>query len=148
MIGVNKLFLVGNLGQDPESRQTNSGSTVCNFSVAVGERRKTPDGTWGEHTEWFNCVAFGKTAETVVRYLTKGRQVHVEGRVQTRKWQDRDGNDRKSTEVVCDRVTFIGNRGDSDGARGNGRSYGGGGGYAQGAAQGGDMGGADDSIPF
>lgn len=113
--GVNKVILIGNLGRDPEVRYTQAGNAVCNLRLAVNERRKVDD-EWKDATEWIDVVTFGKTAENVGQYLTKGRQVYVEGRMQTRKWKDRDGHDRWSTEVVAVRVNFIGSRGESSGA--------------------------------
>ncbi len=111
--GVNKVTLIGNLGRDPEVRYTQSGTAVCNITVAIGERRKDGD-EWKEHTEWVNCVCFGKTAENVGQYLSKGRQVYVDGRMQTRKYQDKNGQDRWTTEVVANQVLFLGNKGSSD----------------------------------
>lgn len=98
--GVNKVFLVGNLGKDPEVRYAQSGTAFASFSVACNESRKQPDGTYADHVEWVNCVAIGKQAETAGQYLKKGSTVHIEGKLQTRKWQDKDGNTRYSTEVV------------------------------------------------
>ena len=106
---VNKVILIGNLGRDPEAKQTPN-STLCKFSMATTERRKDQDGSWGEHTEWHNVVCWGKTAENVAKYCQKGKQVYVEGRLQTRKWQDKEGNDRYSTEVVGDRIRFMSDR--------------------------------------
>lgn len=107
--GLNKVTLIGNLGKDPEVRFTQGGMAVCSFSLAVTERRKEGD-TWGDHTEWFNIVSFGKTAENIGKFLKKGRQTFVEGRLQTKKWQDREGKDRYTTEVVANQVLFLGNR--------------------------------------
>lgn len=104
--GVNKVILVGNLGADPDVRYTQAGSPVANLRVAVGERRKVDNG-WVDHTEWVSVVCFGKTAENAGRFLKKGRQIYVEGRLQTRKWQDREGNDRWSTEVIAHQLLFL-----------------------------------------
>lgn len=104
--GVNKVILIGNLGRDPEVRYTQSGSAVTNLRLAVGERKKEGD-NWVDHTEWMDVVAFGKTAENCGQYLEKGSKVYVEGRLQTRKWTDKDGNDRYSTEVVAARINFL-----------------------------------------
>ena len=165
---VNKAILVGNLGQDPEMRTTGSGTTVSNLRVATTDRRKDRDGNWTDHTEWHNVVVFGKTAENVGRYCKKGKQLYIEGRIQTRKWQDRDGNNRYSTEVVADQVRFLGGGGGSSsgggsygGGGGGGGSYGGGGGggggssstpSSGGSSSGGGGGGSmpytDDDIPF
>ncbi|MCP4243183.1 MAG: single-stranded DNA-binding protein [bacterium] len=121
---VNKVILVGNLGADPEVRTTPSGTTVANLRIATNERVKQGD-EWVDHSEWHRVACFGKTAENVGKYLTKGRQVYIEGKIRTRKWQDKDGADRWSTEIIADRIHFIGGKGDS--APGGG-GYGGGGG--------------------
>lgn len=107
-MSVNKVILVGNLGKDPEMRYTNQQMAVCRFSLATGERRKDASGNWSEHTEWHNVVAFGKTAENCGQYLKKGRQVFIEGRIQTRKWQDKEGKDRYTTEIIANTVQFLG----------------------------------------
>ena len=104
---VNKVFLVGNLGQDPEVRSTAGGTTVCSLSIATSERRKV-GGEWQDHTEWHKVVVWGHQAEACGKFLAKGRQVYVEGRLQTRKWQDKEGKDRYTTEVVADDVKFLG----------------------------------------
>ena len=111
--GLNKVMIIGNLGQDPDVRNTNSGNKVANLRVAVSERRKDRNGEWGDATEWVGVVCFGKTAENVGEYLTKGRQVYVEGRLQTRQWEDREGNKRYTTEVVAFNVLFLGGKGET-----------------------------------
>ena len=110
-MGVNKVILLGNLGKDPELRYTSGQTAVCSFSLATGERRKDASGTWVDHTEWHNIVTFGKTAENCKNFLAKGRQAFVEGRIQTRKWQDKEGKDRYTTEIVANTVQFIGGKG-------------------------------------
>ena len=115
-MSLNKVMLIGNLGQKPELRQTNSNLAVTRLSVATTERRKGGDGNWANHTEWHNVTVFGKQAENCVQFLDKGRQVYVEGRLSTRKWQDKDGNDRKTTEVIASDVRFLSNKGDSTGS--------------------------------
>jgi len=105
---INKVTLIGNLGQDPDMRSTASGAAVTNLRIATTERRKDRDGNWTDHTEWHSVVAFGRTAENVGKYCRKGKQIYVEGRLQTRKWQDRDGRDRYTTEVVADNIRFLG----------------------------------------
>lgn len=132
---INKVILIGNLGADPEVRTTAGGTAVANLRIATTERRKDKDGNWSDHTEWHSVVVFGRTAENCGQYLKKGRQVYVEGRLQTRKWQDREGNDKYSTEVAADIVRFIGGApreegagGGYSGGGGGGGSYGGGGG--------------------
>ena len=109
-MGVNKIILLGNLGKDPELRYTASQTPVCSFSLATGERRKDQSGNWTDHTEWHNVITFGKTAENCNNYLKKGRQVFIEGRIQTRKWEDKQGNTRYTTEVIANNVQFVGNR--------------------------------------
>lgn len=109
-MGINKVILVGNLGKDPELRMTAGGTQVGSFSLATGERRKDQSGNWVDHTEWHNIVVFGKTAENCAQYLKKGRQAYVEGRIQTRKWQDKEGRDRWTTEIIANVVQFIGGR--------------------------------------
>ena len=138
--GVNKAILLGNLGKDPEVRYTQSGSAVANFSIATTERRKQGE-EWVDHTEWHNIVVFGKTAENCGQYLQKGSQIYLEGRIQTRKWEDRDGNTKYMTEVVAFDVQFLsrtkgqGEGGGYGGGGGGGGNYGGGsGGRLQGPA--------------
>jgi len=127
---VNKVILIGNLGQDPELRNTSSGTAVVNLRIATNERRKQADGEWGDHTEWHSVVVFGRQAESVNQYMRKGRQLYIEGRLQTRKWTDKNGQERYSTEVVGENVRFLSNRGGEEGGGGGGGggSYGGGGG--------------------
>ena len=112
-MGVNKVILVGRLGKDPELRYTSSQVPVVSFSLATGERRKDQSGNWVEHTEWHNITAFNKTAEVCSNYLKKGREVYIEGRIQTRKWQDKEGKDRYTTEIIASTVQFLGSRSDS-----------------------------------
>lgn len=107
---VNKVILIGNLGQDPELRNTAGGTSVVQLRIATTDKRKDKDGNWQEQTEWHTVVVFGRTAETVHQYCRKGKQVYVEGRLQTRKWQDKSGADRYSTEVVADTVRFLGGK--------------------------------------
>ena len=111
-MGINKVMLLGNLGKDPESRVTQGGMTIVRFPLATGERKKDQSGQWVDHTEWHNVVVFGKVAENCQRYLKKGRQVFVEGRIRTSKWQDKtDGKDRYMTEILADAVEFVGSKG-------------------------------------
>jgi single-strand DNA-binding protein len=117
-MGVNKVILLGRLGKDPELRYTSSQLPVVSFSLATGERRKDQSGNWVEHTEWHNITAFNKTAELCSNYLKKGREVYVEGRIQTRKWQDKEGKDRYTTEIIANSVQFIGSRSDNAGYSG------------------------------
>jgi len=106
-MGLNKVLLLGHLGADPELRFTPTQNPVCNLNVATGEKRKNQDGEWVDHTEWHRVVVWGKQAENCANYLAKGRQVFVEGRIQTRKWQDQEGNTRYATDIVANNVQFI-----------------------------------------
>lgn len=107
--GVNKVILVGNLGQDPESRSLPSGSMVCNLRIATSESWKDKQtGEMKEQTEWHSVAMFGKVAEIAATYLRKGSQVYIEGRLRTRKWQDKQGNDRYTTEIVADEMQMVG----------------------------------------
>ena len=112
---LNKVTLIGHLGRDPEVRYTSSGSAVANFSLATNESWRSREGTDEERTEWHKIVAFGKLGEICGQYLAKGRQVYIEGRLQTRDWQDRDGNKRTTTEVVANEMIMLGGRGDAPG---------------------------------
>jgi single-strand DNA-binding protein len=116
MAGVNKVILIGNLGRDPELRYTQSGQAVANFTLATTERFPTKDGERQERTEWHRVVAWGRTAELCAQYLSKGRSVYVEGRLQTREWEDRDGQKRRTTEIVAVSVQFLGGRDGGGGA--------------------------------
>jgi single-strand DNA-binding protein len=107
---LNKVMLIGNLGRDPEVRSLPSGQPVANFTLATSRRWKDRDGNRQEQTEWHNIVCFGKQAEIAGQYLTKGKQVYVEGRLQTRSWE-RDGQKHFRTEIVCDNFQMLGSRG-------------------------------------
>lgn len=109
MASVNKVFVIGNLGRDPEVRFTDGGQAVCNFSVATTDVWNDKSGQKQERTEWHRIVAWGKTAELCGEYLKKGRQVHVEGRLQTREWE-KDGAKRTTTEIIASHVTFLGGK--------------------------------------
>ncbi|MFO8233489.1 MAG: single-stranded DNA-binding protein [Longimonas sp.] len=127
--GVNKVILVGRLGQDPELNYTNSGTAVCNMRMATGDSYTNRDGERVDTTEWHDVVAWGGLGETCGEYLEKGRQIYVEGQLQTRSWEDRDGNKRYSTEVKARDVIFLsgsdgGGRGNRGGNRGGGRGQG------------------------
>ena len=140
-MSVNKAILIGRLGSDPEVRYTQGGSAVANFNMATSEQYTDKSGQRQEKTEWHRIVAWGRLGEICGQHLKKGRQVFVEGSIQTREWQDRDGNKRYTTEIKATTVQFLGGRGESDGgpARGNQGGYGGGqGGY--GGPQGGQGG--------
>jgi single-strand DNA-binding protein len=110
--GVNKAILIGNLGNDPDMRYTASGAAVANISIATAESwRDKETGEQQERTEWHRVVFFGRLAEIVGEYLRKGSQVYVEGRLQTRKWQDKDGQDRYTTEIVANELQMLGGKG-------------------------------------
>lgn len=113
-MSVNKVILIGRLGQNPEVRYTPSGAAVANFSIATQENWNDKAGQKQEKTEWHRIVVWGKTAENCSQYLTKGRQVYVEGRLQTRQWQDKDGQTKYTTEVQAQTVQFLGSAGASD----------------------------------
>lgn len=106
---MNKVILIGRLGQDPDLRYTTESEAVCNFSVATSEKWKDKDGTQNEKTEWHHIVVWGKLAELCNQYLSKGRQVMVEGRLQTRSWDDKEGNKKFKTEIVSNNVQFLSN---------------------------------------
>ncbi len=110
--GINKVILVGNLGADPETRYMPSGSAVTNLSVATSEQWKDKQsGEQKERTEWHKVAMFNRLAEIAAEYLRKGSQVYIEGKLRTRKWQDRDGNDRWTTEIIADEMQMLGGRG-------------------------------------
>jgi single-strand DNA-binding protein len=145
MASVNKVFLVGNLGADPEVRYTANGGAVANFRIATTDVWNDKSGQRQERTEWHRIVVWGKQAEHCGEYLRKGRAVHVEGRLQTREWEDKEGQKRFTTEINADRVTFLGGRGEGGGGgggyEGGGGGGGGGGGYERRGGGGGGGGG-------
>jgi single-strand DNA-binding protein len=156
----NKVFLLGNLGRDPESRALPSGQPVANFPMATSRKWRDRDGNQQEQTEWHNIVCFGRLAEIAGQYLTKGKQVFVEGRIQTRSWDDRTSGEKKyRTEVVADNFQMLGGPGGGGGRGGGGggggsfpdydeSQYGDSGGSSGGGGGGGGGGGDDDDIPF
>lgn len=110
--GVNKAILIGNLGNDPDMRYTAGGAAVANISIATAESwRDKESGEQQERTEWHRVVAFGRLAEIMGEYLRKGSQVYIEGRIQTRKWQDKEGQDRYTTEIVANELQMLGSKG-------------------------------------
>jgi len=165
--GVNKVILVGNLGKDPEVRYTPGGSAVANVTIATSDQWKDKQtGEQQERTEWHRVVFFNRLAEVVAEYVKKGQQIYVEGRIQTRKWQDQSGQDRWTTEIVANEMQMLGGR--SGGGGGGGSGAGGfdqgmdqstpqqrqapqaqgGGQQANAPAQGGAFDDFDDDIPF
>jgi len=145
--GINKVILIGNLGADPDVRHTAGGSAVTNLSLATSESwRDKQSGEMNEKTEWHRVVMFSKLAEIAGEYLRKGSKVYVEGRLQTRKWQDRDGNDRYTTEVVANEMQMLDSRGGSEPLEDGGRSrYDNGPSPAPAPSGGGNI---EDDIPF
>jgi len=144
---VNKVILIGNLGRDPEVRTTTSGQNVASFTLATSRKWRDRDGNRQEQTEWHNIVVWGKQAETASQYLTKGRQVYVEGRLQTRSWEDKtSGEKRYRTEVVCENFQMLagGRGGDGAAAHRDEPAHD----DAQAAPFGGGAGMGDDDIPF
>jgi len=166
MASVNKVILIGNLGRDPETRYTTGGDAVTNLRIATTETWKDKAGEKQEKTEWHTVVLFGRQAEIAGEYLKKGRSVYIEGRLQTRKYTDKEGVEKYSTEIVGDRMQLLGGRegsggGDTEfGGSGSTARSGGGGGGAGGGGAGGGGGGKsgggkkphtddlDDDIPF
>jgi len=137
MASLNKVMLIATMGKDPEVRYTTSGTAVASFSAATNEKFKNRSGEWEERTEWHNIILWGRLAEIAGEYLTKGKPVYLEGRLQTRKWQDREGKDRFTTEIVAERMQMLGAR------NGSGNSGGGNGGAGKNM----DTAGGDDSMP-
>lgn len=121
MASVNKAILIGNLGKDPELRYTPGGQAVASFSMATTDRYKDKDGNMQERTDWHNIVVWGRTAENVKQYLAKGRPVYVEGRIQTRSYNDKEGTKKWITEIVANSVQFLGGRGEGQGGEGGGQ---------------------------
>jgi len=175
---VNKVILLGNLGADPELKSTPSGQSVCSLRIATSEKYKDKDGNQQEKTEWHKVVVWGKLADLVNQFCKKGKQIYLEGKIQTRKWQDKEGKDQYTTEVVAENVKFLGAAGggasnEEGGGNSNRGGYGAGGGASsnrggQSAGNGGGGGygrqsaparstpvdndgfavGSDDDIPF
>src|SRR5258705_10952184 len=115
MASVNKVIIVGNVGRDPELRYTQSGQPVASFSIATNERFKDKEGNWKDRTEWHRIVAWARLAEICGEYLRKGSQVYVEGRIQTRDWEDKEGNKRQTTEIIALSMQMLGRRGGEGG---------------------------------
>jgi single-strand DNA-binding protein len=159
--GINKVILVGNLGKDPETRYMPNGKAVTNFSIATSESWKDKQtGEQREQTEWHNIVMYDRLAEIAAEYLKKGSQVYVEGKLRTRKWQDKEGRDRYTTEINANEMQMLGGRsggggagmggggGTGGGERSEGRAAPAGGGRGAPAPSGGDDSPFDDDIPF
>jgi len=152
--GVNKVLLLGNVGKDPEIRSTAGGMTIATFSLATADRQKDQQGNWQDKTEWHNLVAFGRTAEIVRDYVKKGTQLFIEGKIQTRSWDDKDSGQKKyRTEILVNEMSLLG------GGPGRGEGAGSGGGYSRSNTASfdrtpssqpdyADQGITDDDIPF
>lgn len=135
--GVNEHEIIGNLGADPELRYTDSGTAVCNLSIGVSYGVKQQDGSYENRTEWLRAVLWGRNAEVAAEYAAKGRQVRVVGPVQTRKWEDNEGNTRYSTETKGNSFMLLGTKADNEGAKPA---------QKQAAAKSNDV--PDDDLPF
>ena len=153
--GVNKAILLGHVGKDPEIRSTNGGTIVASFSLATAERQKDGQGNWQDRTEWHNLVAFNRTAEIIRDYVRKGSQLLIEGKIQTRTWDDRESGQKKyRTEILIYDVTLLGGRSEDEGRASNGRSHArtGSAGYGHSQSANGeeysDQGITDSDIPF
>ena len=170
--GVNKVLLLGNVGKDPEIRASQGGMTIASFTLATADRQKDQTGQWTDKTEWHNLVAFGRTAEIVRDYVKKGTQLFVEGKIQTRSWDDKESGQKKyRTEILVNDMSLLGGRGEGGSGGGGERSsyassgaqsggYGSGGnyagsrantssgGYSQPANDYSDQGITDEDIPF
>jgi single-strand DNA-binding protein len=151
---VNKVILLGNVGKDPEMRSTGGGTLVANFTLATGDRQKDAQGNWQDRTEWHNLVAFTRLAEIVRDYVKKGSKLYVEGKIQTRSWDDKEtGAKRYRTEIVVNDLSLLSGRDDSGAGGGSIRSSGSSSQYDQRPASGGDDYAqqaeiSDDDIPF
>ncbi len=174
--GVNKVLLLGNVGKDPEMRASQGGMAIASFTLATADRQKDQTGQWTDKTEWHNLVAFGRTAEIVRDYVKKGTQIFVEGKIQTRSWDDKESGQKKyRTEILVNDMSLLGGRGGAEGGAGgassgayagsgsagggygSGGNYagtrpntgsGGGGGYSQPSNDYADQGITDEDIPF
>jgi len=148
-MSLNKAMIIGNLGRDPEMRYTPNGQAVTQFTVAVNRSHKDASGEWKEETEWFRVVAWAALAERTAESLRKGRKVYVEGRLQTRSWDDKDGQKRYTTELVASTVTALDSRPREDGGADSGAPYTGRSGSAGPSMPGDDFGSSDlDELPF
>jgi single-strand DNA-binding protein len=142
---INRVVMTGNLTRDPELRSLSSGMSVCSLRIACNTRRKGASGEWEDKPNYFDVTVWGAQGENCARYLSKGRPVAIDGRLEWREWQAQDGSKRESVEIVADSVQFLGSRGDGDVAGGGGNQF-----VPAGATQtaDADFSGADDDIPF
>lgn len=158
--GLNRVMLIGNLGQDPELKYTQGGQAMLKMRLATTESYLDKGNERQQRTEWHSITMWGKRAESLNKFLSKGRTIYVEGRIQTRQWEDKDGNKRYTTDIVATNVILLGGGQGAGGGRGGGGGGGprdddfegggggGGGGYSEGPSGGGDGGFGDDDIPF
>jgi single-strand DNA-binding protein len=123
MASINKVILIGNLGADPEKRVTGTGQVVTNFNIATTDRWNDKSGQRQERTEWHRIVVWGQQAENCAQYLSKGRPVYIEGSLRTRQWDDKDGNKRYTTEIIAQRVQFLGSGTGGTGSRGEAQGF-------------------------
>ena len=140
---INRVVLVGNLTRDPELRHTPSGTAVCSLRLAVNSRRKDQSGQWVEKPNYFDITVWGQQGENCAQYLSKGRPVAVDGRLEWREWDAQDGSKRQAVEIIADSVQFLGGRGDGEGGGGNQFIP-----EGAGAGPAADMAPPDDDIPF
>ena len=151
--GVNKVFLLGNVGKDPEIRATTGGMTVASFTLATADRQKDAQGNWSDKTEWHNLVAFARTAEIVRDYVKKGTQLFIEGKIQTRSWDDKESGQKKyRTEILVNELSLLGGGPGRQGGEAGGGYSRSSSGYSSGAPspapEFADQGITDDDIPF
>ena len=147
MANINRVVLVGNLTKDPELRHTPSGTAVCKLRLAVNTRQKDPQGNWGDKPNYFDVTVWGNQGESCAQYLSKGRPVGVDGRLDWREWEAQDGSKRQAVEIIADSVQFLGSRGEGGGEGGGERQFV----PAAATATAGNedfAGSADDDIPF
>jgi single-strand DNA-binding protein len=152
MASVNRVILIGNLGRDPEIRYTQGGEPIANFSLATSERWTGKDGQKQERTEWHRVEVFGKTAQVVRDYVTKGKPVYIEGSIRYDEWTDKDGNKRNMTKIRVSgpgsRLVLLGSRGEGGGGGGGRGGSGSGGGAPEPPPEGGEFQASDDDVPF
>jgi single-strand DNA-binding protein len=151
--GVNKVFLLGNVGKDPEIRSSAGGMTIASFTLATADRQKDAQGNWQDKTEWHNLVAFQRTAEVVRDYVKKGTQLFIEGKIQTRSWDDKESGAKKyRTEILVNELSLLGKPGGGEGGGGYSKSsstsYGSSAAAPAAAPDYADQGITDDDIPF
>ena len=147
--GVNKVFLLGNVGKDPEIRATAGGMTIASFTLATADRAKDPQGNWADKTEWHNLVAFQRTAEIVRDYVKKGTQLFIEGKIQTRSWDDKESGQKKyRTEILVNELSLLGKPGGDGGGGSYSKSSSAASSSASAPPDYADTGITDDDIPF